>query len=66
MVNESSLKTGKISVMRDSKQVLVIVLLFQLRVRGQPQDNAMPSFFPDSKSSILWLSNEVSFISEFL
>ena len=66
MVNESSLKTGKISVMRDSGQVLVKVVLFQLKGPGHPQDNATPSFFPDSKTSILGLSNEVPFVSEFL
>ena len=65
MVNESSLKTGKISVMKDSRQVLVKVALFQLREHGHPHDNATPSFFPDSKSFILGLSNEVSFVSEF-
>ena len=31
---------------------------------GHPQDDAMPSFFPDSKNSIAGLSNEVSFLSE--
>ena len=66
MVNESSLKTGKISVMKDSRQVLVKVALFQLREYGHPQDNATPSFFPDSKSFKLGLSNEVSFVSDFL
>ena len=66
MVNESSLQTGKISVVRDSRQVLVKVFHFQLRGRGHPQDNATPSFFPDSKSFILGVSNEVSFVSEFL
>ena len=65
MVNESSLKTGKISVMRDSKQFLVKEVLFQLRGRGHPQDNATPSFFFNSEGSILGLSNEVSFVSEF-
>ena len=65
MINESSLKIGKIAVMRDSRQVLVKVVLFQLRGHGHPQDNATPSFFPDSKSSILGLSNEVSFVSEY-
>ena len=64
MVNESSLKTGKISHMKDSRQVLVKVALFQLREHGHPQDNATPSFFPDSKCSILGLSNEVSFVSK--
>ena len=66
MVNESSLKTRKISVMKDSRQVLVKVALFQLREHSHPQDNATPSFFPDSKSFILGLSNKVSFVSEFL
>ena len=66
MVNEISLKTGKISVMKDSRQVLVKVALFQLREHGYSQYNATPSFFPDSKSFILGLSNKVSFVSEFL
>ena len=65
MVNESSLKTGKISVMRDSRQVLVKVVLFQLKGCGHPQNNATPSFFPDSKSSILGLSNKVSYLTEY-
>ena len=66
MVNEISLKTGKISVMKDSRQVLVKIAFFQLREYGHPQDNATPSFFPDSKSFIYGLSNEVSFVSDFL
>ena len=65
MVNESSLKTGKISIMRDSRQVQVKVVLFQLRVRDHPQDDTIPNFFPNSKSSILGLSNEVSFVTEY-
>ena len=65
MVNESSLKTGRISILKDSRQLLVKVALFQLREHGHPQDNATPSFFPDSKSFILGLSNEVSFVSKF-
>ena len=51
--------------MRGSRRVLVKVVLFQLRGRGHPQDRAMPNFFPDSKSSILGLSNEVSFVTEY-
>ena len=37
------------------------------RVDGcdQPKDDATPSFFPDSKNSIVRLSNEVTFVSEF-
>ena len=65
MVNESSLKTGKISVMRDSKQFLVKGVLFQLKGCDHPQDNAKASFFLNSKGSILGLSNEGSFVSEF-
>ena len=41
------------------------VVLFQLRGYGHPQDDATNNFFPDSKSSILGLSIEVSFISDF-
>ena len=52
MVIESSFKTGKISVVEGSRRVLVKVVLFQLDGRGHPKDDAMPSFFPDSKSSI--------------
>ena len=42
------------------------VVFFQVRWYGHHQDDAMCNFFPDSKRSILWLSNEVSFMSEFL
>ena len=65
MVNESTLKNGNISIMRDSRQILVEVVLFQLRGHGHPQDDSMPSFFPDLKKSITGLSNKVSFVSEF-
>ena len=37
---------------------------FQLVDRGHHQADAMPSFFPDSKTSIIGLSNEESFVSE--
>ena len=50
--------------MRGSRRVLVKVLLFQLDGRGHPQDDATPSFFPDSKNSIVGLSNELSFVSD--
>ena len=39
-------------------------MLFQLRGRGHPQGDAMPNFFLDFESSILGLSNELSFVSE--
>ena len=55
----------EISAMRGSRLILVKVVLFQLRGCGHPQDRAMPNFFPDSKSSILGLSNEVSFVTEY-
>ena len=50
--------------MKGSRKVLVKVLFFQLDGCGHPQDDVMPSFFLDSKSHILGLSNEVSFFSE--
>ena len=44
---ERSFETGRISVMKGSRSVLVNVVLFQLRGRGQPQDDAMPNFFAE-------------------
>ena len=52
--------------MKGSKQVLVKVMLFLLRGHGHPQDDAMTNFFADSKRPILGLSNEVSFVPDFL
>ena len=65
MLNENSFQVGKKPVMGGSRQVLVKLVLFQLDGRGHPQDSAMPSFFPDSKSSILGLSIDVEFVSKF-
>ena len=66
MLNERSFETGRISIMRGSRRVLVKVVLFQLRGHGHPQDDATPNFFADSKRPILGLSNEVSFVPEIL
>ena len=63
---ESNTETGRISVMKGSRQVLVKVVLFQLRGPGHPQDDANTNFFADSKRPILGLSNEVSFVPESL
>ena len=63
MLNERSFETGRISIMRGSRRVLVKVVLFQLRERGHPQDDATPNFIPDSKRPLRGLSNEVSFVS---
>ena len=52
--------------MTGSTQVLVKVELFHLRGRGHPQNDATANIFPFSKSLLLGLSNEVSFISESL
>ena len=52
--------------MKGSRPVLVKVVLFQLRGRGHPQDDAMPNFCADSKNPILGLTNEVSFVPEIL
>ena len=46
---ERSFETGRISVMKGSRRVLVRVVLLQLRGCGHPQDDAMPNFFPISK-----------------
>ena len=49
-----------------SLQVPVKMVLFQPRGSGHRQDDAMPNFFPNFKSSKLGLSNEVSFFSVFI
>ena len=63
---DSNTETGRISVMKGSRRVLIKVVLFQLRGHGHPQDDAMTNFFADSKRLILGLSNEVSFVPESL
>ena len=63
---ESITETGRIFVMKGSRQVLVKVVLFQLRGRGHPQDDATPNFFADSKRPIIGLTNEVSFVPDIL
>ena len=52
--------------MRVFKRVLVKVVLFHLRGRGLPQNNATPNIFPDSKSLLLGHLNMVSFFSEII
>ena len=49
---KKSVETGRISVMKGSRQLLVKVVLSQLRGRGHPQNDAIPNFFADSKRSI--------------
>ena len=66
MVNKNSLETGRICVMEGSRQVLVKVMLFQLQEHFHPHDGATPSFFNESRSSLLVLSIDVSFVSKFL
>ena len=58
-------KTGRIFAMEVSKRVSVEVVFFQLRECGHPQGDVTTNFFPDSKRSILGLSNEVYFVSRF-
>ena len=52
--------------MRDSTQVLVKVVLFQLRGRGHPQGDATPNFFPDSKSFFQGFQMRYHLFLEFL
>ena len=58
---ESNTETGRISVVKGSRRVLVKVVLFHLRGPGHPQADVNTNFFADSKRPILGLSNEVSF-----
>ena len=63
---EKNFELGRIFVIKGSRQVLVKVVLFQLRGCGHPQDDATPNLFANSKRPILGLSNEVSFVPEIL
>ena len=63
---ERNTETGRISVMKGSRRVLVKVVLFQLRGRSQPQNDATANFLKYSNCPILGLSNEVSFVPEIL
>ena len=51
---------------KGSRRVLVKVVIFQLRRRSQPQNDATANFVANSKRPILGLSNEVSFVPEIL
>ena len=62
---ESNTETGRISVMKGSRQVLVKVVLFQLRGRGQPQDDATPNLFADSKRPISGLQMRYHLFQKF-
>ena len=66
MLFESNTETERLSAMRGYRRVLVKVVLFQLRGRSQPQNDATANFFANSKRPILGLSNEVSFDPEIL
>ena len=65
MVNENSFETRRISVMEGFRQVLGKVMLFQLRECVHPKDGAMPSFFHESRGSLLVLSIDVSLVLRF-
>ena len=62
---ERSFETARIFVREGSRQVLVKVMLFQLRDHVHPQDGAMPTFFCESRSPLLVLSIDVSFVLKF-
>ena len=49
-----------------SQRVLIKVVLFQLKGRSQPQNDATANFVANSKRPISGLSNEVSFVPEIL
>ena len=62
---ERSFETARILVMEGSEQVLVKLMLFQLRQHAHPQDGAMPSFSHESRSPLLVLSIDVPFVLKF-
>ena len=63
---ESNTETGRISIIKGSRPVLVKVVLFQLRGHGHPPEDAKLNFFADFEHPMKGLSNEVSFVPEIL
>jgi len=61
---ERSFETGEIFVMKGSRPVLVKEVLFHLRGHGHAQGHALPNFIHYFKSSILGLSNAISFVAK--
>ena len=59
MAIDGSYEIGKKNVIKGSRQVLVKVVLFQQVGHSQPQADATPNLFPDSRSSILGLSFDI-------
>ena len=57
---ESNTETGRISVMKGSRRVLVKVVLFQLRGRGHPQDDAMANFLQILNALYFWCPKMLS------
>ena len=65
VINQNSLEIGSNSVMRGSKQVLVKIELLQSKGRSHPQDDNMPNFFPDCKSSVGFQIRYHLFLNQF-
>ena len=57
-------KTENICAQREKKSILLTEVLFHSSGRGSTSEGATPSCITDSRSSILGLSNEVSFVSQ--
>ena len=57
-------KTENISAQREKNSTLLTEVLFHSSGRGSTSEGATPSYITDSRSSILGLSNEVSFVSQ--
>ena len=57
-------RTENISVQRDTNLILLTEVLFHSSGHCSASEGATPSYITDYRSSILGLSNEVSFVSE--
>ena len=64
MVIDSMFETGNFCTLRDIILNLLKVVLFHSRGRGSLFEITTPLFMTKSRSSLIGLSNEVSFISE--
>ena len=64
MVIEICNENWNTSNLRAYRPILVNMVLYHSRGCGSPYDTATTSFMTISRSSIIGLSNEVSFVSE--
>ena len=65
MLNEKHFKIGRISLKEGLQMRFSVVVIFWLEGHGNSLDEAEPSIFSDTTSTIFGLSNDILFLKEF-